>query len=909
MAKQVMPQARLESRPTDVPCTDALAPKISLFAQLKRKPSLDKFPGTLALRRYRQGEVICRQGEAGKTAFYCLTTEDVLTLREGQLQAAPDGREKTALQAEVDLLKKRLAQIKAAGEDTDLRRVATFYLTVASPSPEPRQGLIQRLVRRWTGDAGRADEHPDTIPIDAPTDIDYETKQAGIQEGELFGEMSCQYGTPRSATAVADRDCYLLEMLRNILDQVQKDPAYKAHLDELAKKRVFQLYLRKLSLFADLTDEQFERLRGQVVLQTCEPGEVIYDEHEQSDDLYVIRSGLVRVLKKASPLVQSENVRDWQRLAAALLEGEAKPASPVGKVWALLPDLARAAARLSAGGSRFMPESQRLALLHGLNEIVKNRQLPEAKEFVTVFNSPTFQARTPGFVVAERKKWSDQEARQFNRHILDAVTGGVLREYRRRVGPDCVLFYCSRGEFIGEAGLLGERLRGETCLAHGHPKDVGTAKEAGPVELARIPRAALAPLLDESPALRRKVERKAAERRRQTQERVRVPVWDDSRQVLLSERFEQLGLIQGQRLMLIDLNRCTRCDECVRACVATHADGHSRLYLDGPRFGNYLVPTTCRSCLDPVCMIGCPVGSIHRGDNGQIVIEDWCIGCGLCAQQCPYGSIRMNDIGIIPEAGGAWRYLPLSAVRGALWMRPGYREDRRWRAGAGPFHNDREFREGLAPFLPAGTAVGAAARTAELAFSLADFVMQNPTAASGRVGQPVCFRCAFTVRRESLRSGSRFKLEIAAPDPNLLVWINGEEVQPTEKPKGGKREYWFPLKAPAPAKAPAAGAPPAPPAEPAPPRQVLRAGRNLLALQALPDTGGDGPFLKVRLDEVRKPTVAAAVSEEVTQKLVSERAVVCDLCSSSLGRVPACVNACPHDAALRIDARSDFPVG
>jgi Fe-S-cluster-containing hydrogenase component 2 len=298
-------------------------------------------------------------------------------------------------------------------------------------------------------------------------------------------------------------------------------------------------------------------------------------------------------------------------------------------------------------------------------------------------------------------------------------------------------------------------------------------------------------------------------------------------------------------------------------------------------------------------MIGCPVGSIHRGDNGQIVIEDWCIGCGLCAQQCPYGSIRMNDIGLIPEGGGAWRYLPLSAVGAARWTRPGYREDRRWRAGAGPFTNDRDFREGLARFLPAGKAAGGAARSVQLAFSLADFVMQNPTAASGRVGQPVCFRCPFTVSRGSLRGGSRFKLEIAAPDPALRVWVNGEEVQPTEKPKGGKREYWFPLK-PA---APAAGAPPIPP--PA----VLRAGRNVLAVQVLPDVPGDVPFLKVRLDEVRRPTVAGEVADEVTQKLVAERAVVCDLCSSSLGRVPACVNACPHDAALRIDARSDFPVG
>ena len=96
--------------------------------------------------------------------------------------------------------------------------------------------------------------------------------------------------------------------------------------------------------------------------------------------------------------------------------------------------------------------------------------------------------------------------------------------------------------------------------------------------------------------------------------------------------------------MLIDLDRCTRCNQCVEACVAAHDDGHTRLYLDGPRFENYLVPISCRSCLDPVCMIGCPVGSINRGDKGEIVIENWCIGCSMCSEQCPYGSIVMNPL-------------------------------------------------------------------------------------------------------------------------------------------------------------------------------------------------------------------------------------------------------------------------
>ena len=51
--------------------------------------------------------------------------------------------------------------------------------------------------------------------------------------------------------------------------------------------------------------------------------------------------------------------------------------------------------------------------------------------------------------------------------------------------------------------------------------------------------------------------------------------------------------------------------------------------------------------------------AIHRrpptdaqGLGLEVVIEDWCIGCGLCAENCPYGNINMVDIatGAAPRA-------------------------------------------------------------------------------------------------------------------------------------------------------------------------------------------------------------------------------------------------------------------
>src|SRR5439155_26787809 len=119
----------------------------------------------------------------------------------------------------------------------------------------------------------------------------------------------------------------------------------------------------------------------------------------------------------------------------------------------------------------------------------------------------------------------------------------------------------------------------------------------------------------------------------------------------LMNEFTRTGVDQGQPLLVLDLNRCTRCQECVKACADSHG-GVTRLVLEGNRFDKYLVPSACRSCQDPVCLPGCPVDAIHRrpdrGSKGAkslaIFIEKHCIGCGLCAHNCPFGSIHMLEL-------------------------------------------------------------------------------------------------------------------------------------------------------------------------------------------------------------------------------------------------------------------------
>jgi Fe-S-cluster-containing dehydrogenase component len=112
----------------------------------------------------------------------------------------------------------------------------------------------------------------------------------------------------------------------------------------------------------------------------------------------------------------------------------------------------------------------------------------------------------------------------------------------------------------------------------------------------------------------------------------------------MMEFVTQNRFFNGTETMVIDLDHCTRCDDCVRACAATH-DNNPRFLRHGPVHNNLMVAQACMHCTDPICMIGCPTGAIHRDMfEGNVVINpSSCIGCSACANNCPYGAIRMVE--------------------------------------------------------------------------------------------------------------------------------------------------------------------------------------------------------------------------------------------------------------------------
>ncbi|MBF0448954.1 MAG: cyclic nucleotide-binding domain-containing protein [Magnetococcales bacterium] len=103
--------------------------------------------------------------------------------------------------------------------------------------------------------------------------------------------------------------------------------------------------------------------------------------------------------------------------------------------------------------------------------------------------------------------------------------------------------------------------------------------------------------------------------------------------------------INGTSTMIIDLERCVRCDDCVRACATAHS-GNPRFIRHGTRHDSLMITNACMHCMDPICLIGCPTGAIHRHAlGGEVIINDSaCVGCATCATSCPYDNIRMVEI-------------------------------------------------------------------------------------------------------------------------------------------------------------------------------------------------------------------------------------------------------------------------
>lgn len=370
----------------------------------------------------------------------------------------------------------------------------------------------------------------------------------------ILGEMACFSFQTRTAKVTALPGAVYFEIRRNMLFALQRVKEPREQLFKIYRNRALRNLIDAASVFGELTTADSETAKNHL-LKGCEtprdrrdaernaagtgamhveflelqPGQLVYEEGDRADGVYLIRIGHVAVSKAG------QGVLTYLRPLTDSSASRAKGASP------------------PAG--RNMPYFGEIACLAG---------------------------------------WSDPAVKQ-SRILSD----------------------------------LSDDRRTATCRA------------LDDVEVIRISKEWFLELLAKVPALKAVVI-KHAETLLDRDARHAAPAPSRSSAGPGLRAVVEQGLYNAQRLLVLDLEACTRCDECTKACSDTH-DGVTRLIRDGLRVDKWLVASSCRSCTDPYCLVGCPVDAIHReGRNSQIVIESHCIGCGVCESNCPYGNINMH---------------------------------------------------------------------------------------------------------------------------------------------------------------------------------------------------------------------------------------------------------------------------
>jgi CRP-like cAMP-binding protein/Fe-S-cluster-containing hydrogenase component 2 len=229
------------------------------------------------------------------------------------------------------------------------------------------------------------------------------------------------------------------------------------------------------------------------------------------------------------------------------------------------------------------------------------------------------------------------------------VRNGFLRAKRSDASGERVLTYFREGNVFGVLPLL-----------HRDAQHSYTVEAVSRAEVIRIPGALLGQILQRYPAAYGSLMSGFdAERLARAQDVGVGPLnpglgpgptrppgptapGDTTRAPLAEGVLMEAGLAAGREVLVVDQTRCTGCGNCIDACERRH--GYSRLQLRGIQVENYMFPTACRHCSDPACLM-CSVNGIVRLPSGEIkIVDDNCIGCGACAERCPYGNISMHPV-------------------------------------------------------------------------------------------------------------------------------------------------------------------------------------------------------------------------------------------------------------------------
>lgn len=387
-----------------------------------------------------------------------------------------------------------------------------------------------------------------------------------------------------------------------------------------------ELLRRNITILNELSPLQMREFMLDSEVRPYREGELVFERNDSGSSLFAIAQGTVVVeVDPANPRATVEVPQGTIFGEVGLISGRPRGATIRAGDNAVLVEISRTAAlKLMASVpaakralTRTSIERQLLQLFGSGLTADDLTEVLDTAEIVTV--------RAGEHILTEGDEGQD---------IYVIRVGSMLVE-KKIGGRPVFLNYLPAGSYVGEIALISGGRR------------TATVKAAIKSEVIQLKGEAFLRLLEKKPRLRDKLRGDVADRQN-------INAFIESRKDgysgvvdLYSETAAFLvdnGIGEATDVLLIDENLCVGCDNCEKACADSH-DGLSRLDREAGRtYAHLHVPTSCRHCEHPHCMADCPPDAIHRGPDGEVFIDDTCIGCGNCQRNCPYGVIRMDSV-------------------------------------------------------------------------------------------------------------------------------------------------------------------------------------------------------------------------------------------------------------------------
>ncbi len=381
-------------------------------------------------------------------------------------------------------------------------------------------------------------------------------------------------------------------------------------------------YLRtRVRIFADVSPLQMREFMLDSKVAFYRKGDVVFEKDEPGSSLFAIADGhaLVEVAPGVTVPIEQGSIFG----EVGLISGRKRGATIRAGEDSIFVEVSRTAAIKLMGavpGAKRVIE--RISLERQLLQIFKGGLT--ADDLAPVVDDAEVLRVPAGKAVVEEGDAGDD---------VYVIRSGSMVVEKDIGGKPIFLRYLPAGSYFGEMAVLsGERRN-------------ATVKAAVGSEVIKLTGAGFKAMLAARPQVREATEKAVAERAamnnfiesRKASYSSAVDLYSDTAGFIMKE-----GLGEATDALLIDENLCVGCDNCEKACADSH-EGLSRLDREaGKTFAHLHVPTSCRHCEHPHCMADCPPNVIHRGPDGEVFMEDGCIGCGNCMRNCPYGVIRME---------------------------------------------------------------------------------------------------------------------------------------------------------------------------------------------------------------------------------------------------------------------------